>query len=101
MYGWGDEIQTRAQVKVKNPFVVQATKTDDDPGRLMHDALVRSGHAKPGEKLTPTQITQRLKNAGYDSVEVKQPSFSHEIAGSQLVVFDPKLARLHPGRRKL
>lgn len=98
-YGWGDETQIQAQSRAKKPFVVLATTKDVDPGKLMHDELVRTGHAKRGEKLTPAEITRRLQAVGFDSVEVRQQGFNHEIAGSQLVVFDPKKARAKPTRR--
>ena len=89
-YGYGDETQISAAAHVEKPFVVHAKPGDSNPGALMHNALVRAEVAKPGEKLSPPEITRRLQELGYDAVEVKQPKFSHEIAGSQLVVFDPK-----------
>lgn len=76
---------------VRRPFVVDAANTGDTgPGEIMHRALRRAGLAKPGEKLTPAQVTSRLRDAGYDSVLVDQPGLiNHQAGGSQLLVFDP------------
>lgn len=79
------------RARVHNPFHVDATNTGGTlPGEIMHRALRDAGIAKPGEKLTPAQITDRLRAAGYDSVEVHQPGpINHQAGGSQLLVFDP------------
>lgn len=83
-----DMEHVRAEAEVNNPFVVRATGRDVDPAKVMLRAMVEAGLASPGERLTPDAITQRLKQAGHDGVEVKQDEFNHEIAGNQLVVFD-------------
>lgn len=76
--------------RVRRPFPVDAANTGDTgPGEIMHRALRRAGLARPGEKLTPAQITARLRQAGYDSVLVDQPGpINHQAGGSQLLVFD-------------
>jgi len=85
----------QAHASVTNPFVVPATAADEDPGAVMHRALVKAGIARSGERLRPAEITRRLQDRGYDAVEVKQRGFNQEIAGSQLVVFDA--ADVKPG----
>ena len=94
-----DMQHVRAEAEVNNPFVVRATERDMNPGAVMHRALQEKGLAAPGEKLTPDQITQRLKQAGHDGVEVQQDGFNHEIAGSQLIVFDAATKTRVPGDR--
>jgi hypothetical protein len=83
-----DMQQVRAEAQVINPFVVRADEFDMDPSEVMHRALREQGLAVNGEELSPDQITQRLKRAGHDGVEVRQNGFNHEIAGNQLIVFD-------------
>lgn len=40
--------------------------------------------------MTTAKPWLRLRAAGYDAVEVRQPGeINHEIGGAQLVVFDP------------
>lgn len=75
---------------VRNPFYVNAADTGETlPGEVMARAMRRAGHARPGERLTPAQITARLRAAGYDSVLVDQPGpINHQVGGSQLLVFD-------------
>ena len=39
-------------------------------------------------------MTDALRARGYDGVEVRQQGFNDDIAGSQLVVFDPANIRV-------
>jgi hypothetical protein len=95
-YLWGDEVTVRTQTKVKNPFVIKDDEGRKNPSRLVHEALVKAGHAKPGERLLPEEITRRLQAAGYDGVELKQPGYNPGSAGNQILSFNPKDTRLRP-----
>ena len=94
-YGYGDETQIQASAHLDKPFVVNIKPSEQKalPGDVMHRALRDAGLIKPGEKLSPEQVTARLKSAGYDGVHVRQSKYSHEIAGDQLVVFDSSKAK--------
>lgn len=82
--------QVRASATVNKPFRVEAKDSDKSPRDLMQRHMEAAGFAKPGEKLTPDEITRRLQAHGYDSVEIRQNRANSEIDGNQLVVFDPK-----------
>ena len=79
----------RADATVRNPFTVHATGRDCSPGQVMQRELTAQGVTRPGERLSPGQVTARLKSLGYDGVEVRQDGFNHDIGGNQLVAFDP------------
>lgn len=96
MFIWGDEVSVRTQVKTKNLFPVKATSKDLNPEGVMLRAMMQRGLAKEGEELSPSEIKNRLKKAGFDGVEVKQDYFNHDIAGNQISVFDPQNVRIRP-----
>lgn len=81
--------QIQAQARVTNPFHVHVLPGATDPGQAMRGALADAGVIRRGETPSPGEITRLLQARGHDAVQVHQPRFNHEIAGSQLVVFDP------------
>lgn len=98
---WGDEVRINTQTKLRNPFKISATNRETSPTKVISDAMVKAGHARPGERLAGPEITRRLKAAGHDGVELKQAGFNHDLAGSQIVVFDPKNIRVRPAKKNL
>lgn len=82
--------QIRADVTLRNPFEVTATVGDTNPSMVMRRALEKEGYISPGEAMpSPSEITAMLQSDGFDGVRITQTGFNHEIAGNQVVVFDP------------
>jgi hypothetical protein len=97
--------QIEAEASVDNPFQVRATARDADPARVMEQALRDAGVDVEALKTTqygqrrldPKRVTAELQRRGFDGVEVHQDGYNDEIAGSQLVVFDPAKVSIPAG----
>lgn len=86
---WYPELDTvEADIQMKKPFVVQASMWDTSPDGVMAKAMRNAGLSTYGEVLGAESITERLKQAGYDGIEIRQAGYTPEIGGSQIVVFD-------------
>jgi hypothetical protein len=104
-YEWGDEVQLKAHAKLDNPLHVRVIGSAHDADQRSFERTLREvGALKPGEGyssggtldrgkknlVSPSEVTRRLQELGYDGIEVKADKFSGETGGSQLVVFDAK-----------
>ncbi|GGN86341.1 hypothetical protein GCM10010112_67780 [Actinoplanes lobatus] len=87
-----DEMMFTAQARVQNPFRVDMDPDESNGPSVLLAKMVEVGLAEPGERLSPQEITARMRAAGYDSIYIHQPVmdpvWGDDVGGSQLVVFD-------------